>query len=73
MGITELPMDTPGERTMYAILTGDGRVRGAGRSAGTLYATEGAARNRCRADGDSVIKVTLNLRQEPLFIRKKTL
>jgi hypothetical protein len=73
MGETELPMETPGQRTMYAILTGDGRVRGAGRSAGTLYATESAARNRCRTDGDSVIAVTINLRQEPLFIRRKKL
>lgn len=66
-------METPGERTMYLILSADGRVRGSGRSAGTLYATEGAARNKARGDGDSVIPVKIDLRREPVFIRKKTL
>jgi hypothetical protein len=66
-------METPGQRTMYLILTGDGRIRGSGRSAGTLYATERAAKSMCRSDGDSIVAVTINLRAEPLFIRKKVL
>lgn len=69
----ELPMDTPGQRTMYVIVAGDGCIRGTGKSAATLYTTEAKARNRCRSDGDSVLPVTINLRQEPLFIRRKTL
>lgn len=69
----DLPMDTPGQRTMYIIIAGDGCIRGTGKSAATLYSSEGAARNRCRSDGDSVLPVTINLRQEPLFIRKKVL
>lgn len=70
---TELPMVTPGERTMYVILTADGKVRGTGKSAGTLYADPSKAQNRCRTEGDSVIEVTINLRQEPVFIRRRTI
>ena len=70
---TELPMETPGQRKMYLIIAADGRVRGSGKSAATLYATAAAAQNRCRVDGDSVVEVTINLRAEPLFIRRKTL
>lgn len=66
-------METPGQRTMYLIMAADGCVRGSGKSAATLYATEAAARNRCRSDGDSVVAVTINLRAEPLFIRRKVL
>jgi hypothetical protein len=66
-------MVIPGLRVMYAILTGDGKIRGAGKSAGVLYATKGAAQGRAREDGDSVIEVTLNLRAEPVFIRRRTL
>ncbi len=73
MGETELPMEIPGQRTMYVIITADGKVRGSGKSAGTMYKDKGMAQNRCRADGDSVIPVIINLRQEPVFIRKKTL
>jgi hypothetical protein len=58
---------------MYAILTRDGRVRGAGKSAGTLYKTIGGAQNQARTDGDTVIRVVLDLRAEPVFIRKRTL
>jgi hypothetical protein len=70
---TELPMETPGQRVMYAVLNRDGQLYGAGKSAGTLFKNEGAARNKARNDGDSVIRVVLNLREEPIFIRKKTL
>lgn len=70
---TELPMATPGQRTMFAILRADGYIRGSGKSAGTLYKTVGAAQNKCTNDGDSVIEVTINLRAEPMFIRKKVL
>lgn len=73
MAETELPMETPGERVMFAVLRGDGRLYGAAKSAGTLFKTEGAARNKARGDGDTVIRVTLNLRAEPVFIRRKTL
>ncbi len=69
MSPVDMPMEVPGERTLYAILTAGGAIRGAGRSAGTLYRTEGAARNKARSEGDSVIRVTINLRQEPVFIR----
>lgn len=66
-------METPGQRTLFVIIAGDGRVRGSGKSAATLYATQAKAQNRCRVDGDSVLPVTINLRLEPLFIRRKTL
>lgn len=69
----DLPMETPGQRVLYAVLHRDGRVYGAAKSAATLFKTEGAARNKARNDGDSVIRVVLNLRAEPLFIRKRVL
>lgn len=71
--LTELPMEVPGEREMYVILSADGRVRGTGKSAGTLYATESAARNRARCDGDTIVRVKIDLRAEPVFIRRKVL
>lgn len=64
-------MDAPGQRVMFAVLDAQARIVGTGTSAGTLYKTESAARNRAREDGDSVIRVTINLREEPLFIRRK--
>jgi hypothetical protein len=73
MGNTELPMETPGERIMFAVLNAKGQVYGAGKSAATLFKTEGAARNKARNEGDTVIRVVLNLRAEPLYIRKKVL
>lgn len=73
MSPVDLPMDVPGQRVMYAVLDSQARVIGTGTSAGTLYATESAARNRARKDGDSVIRVTINLREEPLFIRRKVM
>ena len=66
-------MDTPGQRVMYCILSSDGRIRGSGKSAGTLYKTVGAAQNQARSDGDTVIRVVLDLRAEPVFIRKRKL
>lgn len=70
---TELAMETPGERVMFAVLDRDGRVYGAAKSAATLFKNEGAARNKARNDGDTVIRVRLDLRAEPVFIRKKVL
>lgn len=70
---TELEMETPGERIMFAVLDRDGRVYGAAKSAATLFKNEGAARNKARNDGDTVIRVRLDLRAEPVFIRKKVL
>lgn len=66
-------METPGQRVMYAVLDREGRIYGAAKSAATLFKTEGAARNKARNDGDTVIRVVLNLRAEPVFIRKKVL
>lgn len=66
-------MDVPGSRVMFAVLDSQARVVGTGTSAGTLYKTEAAARNRARNDGDSVIRVTINLREEPLFIRRRVM
>lgn len=73
MAETELPMQTPGERVMFAVLNREGKVYGAGKSAATLFKTEPAARNKARNEGDTVIRVVLNLRAEPVFIRKKVL
>jgi hypothetical protein len=73
MAEVELHMEVPGQRVMYAIITKDGNLKGSGKSAGTLYKTAGAAQNHARTDGDSVIKVTLNLREEPIFIRRRAL
>lgn len=70
---TDLPMVTPGERVMYAVLDEQGRIYGAGKSAATLFKDEPGARNKARNDGDTVIRVVLNLRAEPVFIRKKVL
>ncbi len=66
-------MVTPGQRTMYCILTREGYIRGAGKSAGTLYKTVGGAQNQARSEGDSVIRVVLDLRAEPVFIRRRKL
>lgn len=73
MTYTSLPMDTPGERVMYAVLDAQGRIYGAAKSAGTLFKTKSGAQNKARNEGDSVVEVRLNLRAEPLFIRKKAL
>lgn len=66
-------METPGTRVMFIVLDRDGRIYGAAKSAGTLFKTRAGAQNKARNDGDSVVQVTINLRAEPVFIRKKAL
>lgn len=65
--------DNPGVRTMYLIIHADGRIHGSGKSAGTLFKDKAMAQNKARAEGDSVVPVEINLRKEPVFIRRKTL
>lgn len=73
MAFLDLPMETPGQRVMFAVLDREGRIYGAAKSAGTLFKTRAGAQNKARNDGDTVVAVTINLRAEPLFIRRKAL
>lgn len=61
---------------LYAIIKADGTpARKSRKDHGGLkiYDTLSKAKNNCRADGDSVVRFTISLREQPLYIRKKKL
>ncbi len=60
-------------KVMFAILTAAGNLKCTGRSkgAGGLYVKAGTAQNHANADGDTVVRATIDLDQEPVFIRRK--
>jgi hypothetical protein len=59
---------------LYAVVSSEGKLRHRKRAQGAapmIYDTLGAAQRQCRAEGDSVVELYLNLDREPLFIRSK--
>lgn len=59
---------------LYLILKADGTPRHNKRSRNLcLYDTCGKAKNNARADGDCVVAVDVDLKREPLFIRRKVM
>jgi hypothetical protein len=53
----------------YVIVTAAGKLKKPRRSAPSIFLRRSVAQNACRNEGDSVLQVSINLDQEPVFIR----
>jgi hypothetical protein len=61
---------------LYAVVKGDGTLsRKSMKDHGgfKIYDTAAKAKNNCRSDGDAVVRLIFNMREEPIFIRRKKL
>jgi len=59
----------------FVIVRADGqpRTRRGGKGNLMVYRSESVAKNQAVADGDSVVKVTIRLTAEPVFIRRRVI
>lgn len=56
----------------FVVVTANGQLKRPRRSAPSIFSTLAVAQNKARNEGDSVVPVTINLDQEPLFIRGRS-
>jgi hypothetical protein len=57
----------------YVVVTAAGKLKKPRRSAPSIFTSRSVAQNAARNEGDSVLPVSVNLDQEPVYIRGKRL
>lgn len=53
----------------YVVVTRDGTLKRPRRSAPSIFLKQSVAQNAARNDGDSVVRMFIDLEQQPVFIR----
>lgn len=57
----------------YVVITALGKLKRPRRSAPSIFLKKAVAQNAARNEGDSVVPISIDLEQAPLFIRGKRL
>lgn len=57
----------------WVVVTAAGKLRKPARSAPSIFLKRSTAQNAARHEGDSVVAVSVDLDQAPVFIREKKL
>lgn len=57
----------------YVVITAAGKLKKPARSAPSIFLSRAVAQNVARREGDSVVPISVDLDQEPVYIRGKVL
>lgn len=65
--------DNETKKVRYVVVAANGALRRSRSHGPVLYDTQGKAQNKANRDGDSVVRVVVDLSVEPVFTRSKKL